>query len=236
VYGSTKAFFDEKNSEYFEKQTLLYVCKAPMRATLKKTADYITQEELWQEIDDTYSVAELTIPLHGWAKARRFVFICEKITSKTGEEILSGMESYKYQAIVTNMPAEDISPVEVWRFYNKRGTCELLIEELKHGFAVEEASQHEFKRNGAYMFVKAVAYNLLLWFKEVTMPEEMKRYQADTIRRKIICIPGNVVGNGRYKHVRLVANHWLELLLVQMKTNLDKFIDIILRKPYPMTC
>ncbi|CEO87949.1 hypothetical protein SSCH_1360002 [Syntrophaceticus schinkii] len=64
-----------------------------------------------------------------------------------------------------------MSPEEVWRFYNKRGTCELWINELKDGFAVDEASQHNFVKNEAYMLVKAISYNLMLWFKEATMPE-----------------------------------------------------------------
>jgi len=160
-----KGFFDEKNFEYFESRTLLYVCKAPIRGSLKKIIAYINEQDLWQELDDTYSVAELTVPLPKWSKARRFIFIREKMEPKTGQLYIDHSEFYKYQAIVTNIEAHDMASEEIWHFYNKRGTCELWIEELKDGFAVEEASQNTFIRNEAYMLVKAIAYNLMLWFK-----------------------------------------------------------------------
>jgi len=55
------------------------------------------------------------------------------------------------------------------------------------------------------MLIKAIAYNLMLWFKEATMPEEVKNCRAKTIRRKVLCLPDNIVGNGRYRHIRLAA-------------------------------
>jgi len=231
-----KGFFDEKNFQHFEEQTLLYVCKAPLRGGLNKVIAYIDEQNLWQELDDVYSVAELTIPLPKWSKARRFIFIREKMEPKTGQLYIDHSEFYKYQAIVTNIEAGDMSPEEVWHFYNKRGTCELWIEELKDGFAVEEASQHTFIRNEAYMLAKAIAYNLMLWFKEATMPEEIKNCRAKTIRRKVLCVPGNIVGNGRYRHIRLAANRWLEIVLNQIKANLDKFLYILVQRLEPLRC
>lgn len=139
-------------------------------------------------------------------------------------------------AIVTNIEAHDMAPEEIWHFYNKRGTCELWIEELKDGFAVEEASQHTFIRNEAYMLVKAIAYNLMLWFKEATMPEEIKNCRAKTIRRKVLCLPGNIAGNGRYRHIRLAANKWLEMVIKQVKANLERFLYIVVQRLYPIQC
>ncbi|WP_156972177.1 transposase, partial [Syntrophaceticus schinkii] len=173
-----KGFFDEKNFEYFESRTLLYVCKAPMRSGLKKIVNYLKEQNLWQELDECYSIAELTVPLPSWNKARRFIVICQKKDPKTGQLYIDHPECYQYQAIVTNIETNDMSPEEVWHFYNKRGTCELWINELKDGFAVDEASQHTFVKNEAYMLVKAISYNLMLWFKEATMPDEVKNCRA----------------------------------------------------------
>jgi len=231
-----KGFFDEKNFEYFESRALLYVCKAPMRGGLKKVVNYLNEQNLWQELDEYYSVAELTIPLPGWEKARRFIFICQKKDPKTGQLYIDHPECYKYQAIVTNIETDAISPEEVWHFYNKRGTCELWIEELKNGFAVDEASQHTFIKNEAYMLIKAIAYNLMLWFKEATMPDEIKNCRAKIIRRKVLCVSGNIVGNGRYRHIRLAANKWLERVINQVKTNLDNFLYLVVERLHPLQC
>jgi hypothetical protein len=231
-----KGFFDEKNFEYFESRTLLYVCKAPMRSGLKKIVNYLKEQNLWQELDECYCIAELTVPLPSWNKARRFIVICQKKDPKTGQLYIDHPECYQYQAIVTNIETNDMSPEEVWHFYNKRGTCELWINELKDGFAVDEASQHTFVKNEAYMLVKAISYNLMLWFKEATMPDEVKNCRAKTIRRKVLCVPGNIVGNGRYRHVRLAANKWLETVINQVKTNLDEFLYLVVQRLYPIRC
>jgi hypothetical protein len=112
-----KGFFDEKNFEYFESRILLYACKAPMRSGLKKIVNYLKEQNLWQELDECYSTAELTVPLPSWNKARRFIFICQKKDPKTGQLYIDYPECYQYQAIVTNIETDDMSPEEVWRFY-----------------------------------------------------------------------------------------------------------------------
>lgn len=84
--------------------------------------------------------------------------------------------------------------------------------------------------------VKAIAYNLLLWFKDVTIPEEIKNCRAKTIRCKVLCVPGNIVDNGRYRHIRLAANKWLEMLIKQVKFNLDRFLYVVVQRLYSIRC
>lgn len=60
--------------------------------------------------------------------------------------------------------------------------------------------------------------------------------RAKTIRRKVLCVPGNIVGNGRYRHVRLAANKWLETVINQVKTNLDEFLYLVVQRLYPIRC
>ena len=94
---------------------------------------------------------------------------------KNGQLLLPGL--YKYQAIVTNI--EDEIPLEIWQDYNRRARIEGTIEELKacsersesNGFACEQMSQHEIRRNRAFMAVKLIAYNLHNFFKKVLLPD-----------------------------------------------------------------
>ena len=48
-------------------------------------------------------------------------------------------------------------------------------------------------------------------------------YEVQTIRRLVLNIPGNVVGNGWYRKIRLAANRKLEYLIYIIKANLDRF-------------
>jgi len=38
------------------------------------------------------------------------------------------------------------------------------------------------------------------------------------------------VGNGRYRHIRLAANKWLETVINQVKTNLDEILYLVVQR------
>lgn len=64
-----------------------------------------------------------------WERARRFVFIRELQKPKEEQGQLNfDLKTYEYQAIVTDM--EDLTPEEVWHWYNKRCNVENRIDEL----------------------------------------------------------------------------------------------------------
>lgn len=212
-----KGFFDEENVERFESQCLFYVIKVSMRERLRRQI-LALPEDAWRGLDDCYSVAEMEYLPTNWKFPRRVAIIREKVKKDTGQMYLPDNYFHKYQAIMTNM---EESPEDVWRFYNKRGNCENRIDEIKDGFGVDENSQHEMLRNRAFAMIKAIAYNVVNWFKRVTMPGT--NYEVQTIRRLVLNVPGNIVGNGWYMKIRLAANRRLECLISIIKVNLDRF-------------
>lgn len=219
-----KGFFDEKNFIYFEDNCIEYVCKAKLNPNVRKIIRYLDEQQSWRKLDNKYAVSEITVPLPSWERARRFVFIRETInTVSSGDQIsLDFKELYDYEVIVTNL--EDLSPEEVWRWYNKRCNIENKIDELKTGVAIDQTSQLEMIRNNAFMWIKSIAYNLLNWFRVTLLPNGTSKYEITTIRRLILNVPGNVVGNGRYRHIKLVENPWLEEIITKVKSNLHEFI------------
>ncbi|MDD4239115.1 MAG: hypothetical protein PHT62_11270 [Desulfotomaculaceae bacterium] len=44
---------------------------------------------------------------------------------------------------------EDLSPEEIWHWYNKRCNIENKIDELKTGVSIDQTSQNELSRNMA---------------------------------------------------------------------------------------
>ena len=211
-----KGFFDEVNFQYFEESTSEYICKAPLKENLKRVALDISD---WEEISKRHSVAERTLILPSWSKPRRFIFIREKM-DQNGQLLLPGL--YKYQAIVTNI--EEETPLEIWQDYNRRARIEGTIEELKDGFACEQMSQHEIRRNLAFMGVKLIAYNLHNFFKKALLPDHAKGWKIKTLRMDFLRVPGNIVGNGRYRRIRLAGNRALMALVEAVKANLERFL------------
>ena len=223
-----KGFFDEENIDYFEEKCLEYLVKMKMTERLKRQILALSEEQ-WQDLDNHYSVAEMEYLPSGWKFPRRVVLIREKMDKDTGQMYLPWNGFYKYQAIMTN---QEQSPAQVWRSYNKRGNVENKIDEIKDGFGVDENSQHGMLENRAFALIKAISYNIVNWFKKVTMPEN--NYEVETVRRKVLCVPGNVVGSGWYRKIRLAANGQLERLVGIIKTNLDRFIGFVVNGFVPL--
>lgn len=126
-------------------------------------------------------------------------------------------------------------PLEVMNFYDARANVENKIDELKDGFAVEEASQHEKIRNHAFMLIKSIAYNLMNWYRQALLPHEYKRSEIKTIRRRIINLPGNILGSGRYHRIKLAANKILETIILTIKRNLETFFYFVANGFNPVT-
>jgi hypothetical protein len=100
------------------------------------------------------------------------------------------------------------------------------IDELKTGVGLDQNSQHEMLKNKAFIWIKILGYNLLNWFRLALLPDGMARCEVPTIRRLIINVPGNIVGNGRYRHVRLAPNRWLAETIGFIRVKLKEFINI----------
>lgn len=218
-----KGFFDEKNFDYLDEECIEYICKAKLTGTMRKVIKYLDEQKKWQQLSKHYAAAEITIPLPKWSKARRFVFIRETLKPQVtnGQQCLD-LETYEYQVIVTSN--EEYSPEEVWHEYNKRCNIENKIDELKVGLGFEKMSQEEMERNSAFMWLKVISYNLLNWFRLALLDGKDSHAEVPTIRRKILNVPGNVVGKARYRHVKLAPNPWLQKVLMIAKEKLEKLI------------
>ena len=218
-----RGFFDEKLFDYLDSQSIEYVCKARMTANVSKIAEYLEREQQFTPISSNYSTAEIRVPLPKWEKSRRFVIIRETLKPKEvkGQGCLD-LTTYEYQAIVTS--TDEGTAEDIWHDYNQRARIENKIDELKVGFGVDQMSQHDFISNQAYLLVKALSYNLLNWFRLALLTEEDSRFEVSTIRRKILNVPGNLVGSGAYRHLKLAPDKELELRVTHMEKQLQNFL------------
>jgi len=233
-----RGYFAEDNFEYYEDREWDYVCKVKKGASVKDIIEYLNQDlNNWQKEDKIYSHTEIRMPLKTWEHARRFVIIKENISERKlkedGQLYMEDAANYEYSVIVTSF--DDMEPMDVWRFYNKRGNCENKIDELKSGFATAQNSQNKFKCNKAYCMIKAIAYNIVNWFREALLPGQFEKCEIKTIRRRIICAPANILGTGRFMKIRFQADGFLEVINKIITDNLLKLIknappEYLLRK------
>ena len=95
--------------------------------------------------------------------------------TRAGKRLLD-VPGYRFQALVTSLPATTHRPLAVWRYYNGRADCENVIKELREGFALPRLCLEKFWATEAALSLAALTYNLsvlcqrhLGWQQKVTI-------------------------------------------------------------------
>lgn len=219
-----RGFFDQKNFDYFEDEGYEYIVKAKMQKGVQKIIAYVNEhpeQYQWININKTFSVTEITVPLPAWSRARRFIIIKKSLPKTDNGQLVFDELTFEYQAIVTNV--DYLTPVEIFDDYNQRCNIENKIDELKQGFAFDKNSQINHRCNELFLLIKMTAYNLNNWFKRTFLPEDLKHHEIGTIRRILYKVAGNIVGNGWYKHISFAPNKLLERIILHIRTTLSVF-------------
>lgn len=113
-------------------------------------------------------VAELEYQALSWPHPRRLVLLRHRVRAedegRVGKRLLD-VPGYRFQALVTSLPARSHSPLAVWRFYNGRADCENVIKELQSGFALGSLCLESFWATEAALSLATLTYNLTVLFQ-----------------------------------------------------------------------
>ncbi|MCR4435443.1 MAG: IS1380 family transposase [Clostridiales bacterium] len=239
-------FADPEVMNYAEENGWSYIFKLPKKATVKKAISYLQQHpSFWETLaekeeeirfateDDRWAAADIPIMLDKWTKARRCVIYREAHeTEQTNKDQLTMMlTTYSFQAVITNT---ELKPLPLLRTYNQRANIENRIDEIKEGYTLEQNSMHSMMTNLLFSWIKVIAYNVVVWFKQAFLPESLQKCEVKTIRRGVLKVPGNIVGNGRYQHIRLAASPALEIIVKVILQKAKEFAKRMTPK-IPMT-
>lgn len=121
-----------------------------------------------------------------WSHLRRVVFKIEKP---------EGQFHHLFTFIVTNM--EELDAYQILQYYCGRGRMENYIQECKSGFGFTAVSSSSMKVNANRLQIHCLAYNLFNWFRNLVLPENMRKHHVDTIRIKLLKIAARVVRSAR---------------------------------------
>jgi len=156
-----------------------------------------------------------------WSKARRFILVRKSLPKTVNGQIVMDELTYEHQAIVTNI--DYLTPEQIFHEYNQRCHIENKIDELKEGFYFDQNSQTNKKCNELFLLIKMIAYNLHNWFKTTILPRKVRHHEVTTIRRIFYKVPGNLIGNGRYRHIKFASNKFLEKVILYIRKMLKSF-------------
>lgn len=145
--------------------------------------------------------AEFYYQPHGWKTKYRFIAIRRPLPKEQTPQLsLFTTGRYSYQAFVTNM---ELTPLNCWKFYNKRAAVELIIKELKYDYTLAKIPTKHFQANEAYFHILLFSYNLLNWFKRLCLPKDFHTLTLSSLRHRLLVIPGELVRTGNKPVLKL---------------------------------
>lgn len=149
----------------WEQLKLPYVVVAQLSQPIQKL---IKGDLKWTatEVPGT-EVAELEYQMMSWPHPRRLILIRHRVTDdeNRGGKRLLDVPGYRFQALVTSLPATTHPPLAVWRYYNGRADCENVIKELQAGFALPTLCLKQFWATEAALSLATLTYNLMVLFE-----------------------------------------------------------------------
>lgn len=193
-----------------------------MQKCIQKIISFVNQYP-WTPINKVFSVTEITIPLPSWDKARIFVLVRKTLPENNNGQLMFDIDEFKYeyQAIVTNI--DYFTTEEIFHEHNQHCDIENKIDELKEGFVFSQNSQQNKKCNELLLLIIIIAYNLHNWFKQSILPKRMQKHEITTLRKILYYVPGNLVGNGYYRHIKFAPSKWLERVINYIRHRLKCF-------------
>lgn len=140
------------------------------------------------KVDPVYSTAEFRYQPHGWKQKYRFVVLREQLTEKRDAALtLFKIKAYAYHVVVTNL---SLTPYGVFEFYENRSGIERTIRTLQEDYPFGTAPTTHFAANAFYAELSLLAYNIVIWFRRLCLPEDWQSYTAATLRHRLLLIPG----------------------------------------------
>jgi hypothetical protein len=187
---SDGALYSEERVEGFEKRKWRYGITATRTGDLRGRILQIPEDAWVEGVDEKgrpYSITEITYRPKTWAKARRYIVSRRLKPDAEKQAYLWPGEDYKYFAYVTNHKGK---LYEAFKWCMARCTVENAIKEGKIGFDMDALPCGEFEANQAYLTHVQIAYNLSLFFKMLSLPEGAQGWTIETVRRRLLIIPG----------------------------------------------
>jgi hypothetical protein len=217
------AFYDKNIVESLDEKRLGYVVVARMSRPLKTRM----VEARYQEFAQGWEAAQFFYTPLKWKQEHRFVAVRRPITLET-EEIQQRLFTFKrytyHRALVTNL---DLTPQSVWRFYCNRGFQELLLREFKGSYAMAKIPTRSFLANATYMEMLLWAYDLVLAFQFLCLPEEVQHWNISTLRRELWWLPAEWVRRDNRNLLMLPAKYPRQDLFLKIQQATSRIRSLI---------
>ena len=77
---------------------------------------------------------------------------------------------------------------------------------MKNDFPFASAPTGSFAANALYSELSLLAYNLVIWFKRLCLPDDWQSFTLSTLRHKLLLMPGELVHMGNVYTLKFPRN------------------------------
>jgi hypothetical protein len=88
----------------------------------------------------------------------------------------------------------------------QRSSCRGTHYQLKGAYPLAKIPTKHFAANGAYFHILMFSYNLINWFKRLCLPNDVHNMTLNTLRSRLLLIPGVLVKSDNRPTLKLPAN------------------------------
>ena len=186
-----KGFYDGAIVEWLDDQRIHFVIVARITGPVQRKLGSLR----YHTFRSGTAVAEFQYQPMRWSKPQRFIVVRRPVREDEAAEQLTlfRLNRHTYQIIVTNL---DLTPLNVWKFYNKRASIEQLIRELKGDYGIGRIPTGQYMANEAYFHLLLLAYNCVVWFQHACLPSRMQVATLQRLREDLLVVPAYLTRTG----------------------------------------
>jgi len=193
-------FYEKEFVKELDQHNIGFAIVAKMTAPIKR---YLSCPR-YHKINAKFSTAEFLYQPHLWEKPYRFVVLRRKVEPDPDQQLtLFTLDQYAYSVIVTNLP---LTPYGIFTFYKDRAGLERIIRILKNDFPFGSAPTKKFSANALYAELSLLAYNLIIWFKRLCLPNDWQSLTLPKLRHQLFMMPGELVHTNNVPTLKFPKN------------------------------
>lgn len=179
----------------------------------------------YSKIDPVYAAVEFQYQPHDWKQKHRFVALREQLTEKRDAQLtLFKTKAYAYHVIVTNLP---LTPSGVFGFYEDRSGMERTIRTLRDDYPFGTAPTGNFMANALYAELSLLAYNIVIWFRRLCLPDDWQSYTVATLRHRLLLIPGVFTRTDNRPMLKLPKNSLYQDVFISAQDQIKKLKPLV---------
>jgi hypothetical protein len=217
-------FFSGKLVSFLDQAGCGYIIVCPKANAYLPMA----QKAGFQEMSMGWAVAEFDFQPRRWETEHRFIIVRRPLPDDPEEArqlSLLKVGRFAYAAFVTNLR---LQPWMVWKTYQGRANVEKSVRELLYYFSLNKIPTQRWVANVAFLQLLLLAYNLVLWFKRLCLPDEYATATVDTIRNEFLVLPGKLTKHGSRNVLQLPRDYDHREIFLKAARNIEA-----LRLPEP---